>query len=315
MAHIDFKNLRLCHIKCSQSHNLIAAFGLRSCILLNRDLVIKHHYLDANKGESFLCCDFYLNSDQNLFLIIAGESGVIKILDVKNGVLDSYLIGHTGAIRDLQVFDNYLVTCSEDSSLRIWDLIKMQCIQTMGGLLGHKDFILSLDITKDGKMIVSTGVDCTIRQWKIRDFKKYFNYNPFSIFKNILKNQITCVRYYGNMILSLSGNLISMVYNNTAPTQVQSDLGMSSNDPIFMGNIQLYDSCVSFLVIDHILLSLSSIGDIYLFDLRKIINENTPLIIESHVPVVEDFCYADGFVYISAGDSIHKIQMNPDIFN
>lgn len=324
MNYKKFDNVSLEHIKCSKDFDLIATFGLRTCLILNRDLETLQRYLDSNKNENFYCCDFYTDQiSKKILLCIAGESGIIKILDIEEGCLHGFLKGHMGAIKYIKVFDKYLLSCGEDGCIRLWCLIQMECIGVFGGIFGHKDHICSLDITYNNEAMVTTGTDCTIKQWDLQSLidrylvdKKYiFNYSPFLTFSEIHKSPITMIKYYGNMIVSLSNNVISVIYNNIKKNEVQRNFNLRRNDPILIGNIELYDSCKTFIIVDHILLSLSNTGRIFVFDLRTVVNEKTPFIMDTNVKAIEDFSFADDFIYVSTSDSVHKIAFDISRFS
>ena len=74
--------------------------------------------------------------------------------------------GHTGLVRCLRIsVDNrYVVSSSDDTSVRIWDLHskRQECI-----LNGHKCSVLSLAISKCNRYIVSGSWDSTIRLWSL----------------------------------------------------------------------------------------------------------------------------------------------------
>lgn len=316
----EFQNLKLEHLETFKELNLIVAFGYRTCIILDDNLEMLCKFLDSNKNERYYCATIFENQMENFcsknsyFIAIAGESGVIKILDIQEGTFLTYLTGHTGAICNIKNFNNFLISCSEDSSIRIWDLNTLKCVGVCGGIFGHKDHILSIDILFNKSLIVSSGTDCAIKQWKIDEIKPYkFIYEPFTSFNNVHRCPINKVMYYGNMIVSLSNNNISIIYNNI--NKPDDTFNLNRNDPILIGNIDLFNNCKSFEIIGHILIGMGTTGDIYIFDLRNLINENKPFIMSTNVESADDFTFNNGFIYISSGNKIYKIQLDLDHFN
>lgn len=316
----EFRNLKLEHLRCLKEPGIIAAFGYRTCIIMNDRLEILCRFIDANKDEKYYCGEFFeskLNnfcSPNKYFLALGGESGVIKILDIQEGTLATFLNGHTGAIFDIKVFGGCIASGGEDSSVRIWDLESLKCINVCGGIFGHRDHVLSIDVLFDGSMIVSSGTDCMIKQWKIDGLnKKYLYYEPFTSFGNIHRCPISKVKYYGNMIVSLSNNAASMIFNNRE--RIDDSLNFNKNDPVFIGSIDLLNNCKTFDILDHTLLGMGSNGDMYIFDLRNIVEESTPFLMSTNVGTAEDFTFMNGFLYISSGNIIHKVSFDLSYLN
>lgn len=309
----EFQNLKLEHLRCLEEARIIAAFGFRTCLILNEDLDVMCKILDASKTEKYSCGEFFVNTLENFcspnryFFILGGENGIIKILDLVEGVFLTHLSGHTGAICDIKVFDEYIVSSSEDSSIRIWDLKTLDCIHVFGGLFGHKDHVLSIDILHDHSMIVSSGTDCSIKQWKINK-EKYFSHQPFTNFNNLHSYSISKIKYYGNMILSLCNGVISMVYNNKEA--LTENLGLSRDDAILIGTIEVFNNCKTFQVFKHALVGLGSNGDMYVFDLRNIVKEKGPFLLPTNIETTEDFTRLNDYFYISSGNRIHKISFD-----
>jgi len=317
----EFSNLKLDNVRASANYNLIAAFGFRTCVILDSELEIIQKYLDSNKMENFYCGEFY--EDNKILFCMGGESGVIKILDIKEGLLFGHLKGHMGAILSIKIFHNYIISSGADSSTRYWDITTMSCIGVCGGLLGHKDHVLSVDVMHNSELMVTSGTDCIINQWEFKthidkylENKTYiFNDKPFSSFSGVHRSAVSKTMYYGNMIVSLGNNIISVIYNNIDKKTIQRDFGMGKDDPIIVGNIELYENCKTFTIKNHVLIGMSTSGDIYIFDLRNIRDEKTPFILESNVGSVEDFVYLNEFLYITNGKSINKIKMDLSRFD
>jgi len=314
-----FPNARLEHIRCLEVANVIATFGFRTCVIMNDKLEVLCKFLDSNKDEKYQCGEFFKNTTENFcteskyFLALGGATGVIKLLDLQEGSMAGYLVGHTGAIRDIKVFSNYLVSSSEDSSVRLWSLETLGCIGVCGGLFGHKDSVLSIDVLYDNSMIVSAGIDCAIKQWRIfTDGSSYLYDEPFTNFNTVHRCSITKVRYYGNMIISLSNNVISVVFNNR--DKVDERFNLTRNDVLFIGGIHVFNNCKTFHILEHILIGMGNNGDVYMFDLRSIPGETQPFLTSSGVSAVEDFVVMSGALYISSGNGIHRVSFDLDYF-
>lgn len=314
---IEFPNLKLEHLKSYNKLGIFVAFGFRTAILLNSNLDVLCKYLDSNKSEKFKCADFFECKFENFcspnvfFLLLGGESGTIKIIDLKEGKLVTFLKGHTGAICDMKVVDHYVVSCSEDSSIRIWDLKTLKCVSMCGGLAGHKDHVLSLDVLHDSSMIVSVGTDCVIKQWEFKvGADLVFNHEPFSSFSNVHKCQITKVKYCGNLILSLSNNIVSVIYNHANREYFKENFNLDKNDPVYIGTVELFGNCKSFEIYGHMLIGVSTNADVYIFDLRNIIKEKTPYLLSMNFNSAEDIIHINDTFYITSGNAIHSFDID-----
>jgi WD40 repeat protein len=76
------------------------------------------------------------------------------------------LLGHTNGVRSLCLTPNerYIVSASNDCSVRIWDF---KTNQAVGDPLLHDDELLTVVISPDGKYIASAGPDKKIYVWNL----------------------------------------------------------------------------------------------------------------------------------------------------
>lgn len=99
------------------------------------------------------------------FLATGSSDEIIKIYNLKLkrevGVLDH----HTGTITSLEFYQNtHLITASEDGTIGIvrttdWELLKV--------LKGHHGKVSCISIHPSGKLLLSVGVDSTLRTWNL----------------------------------------------------------------------------------------------------------------------------------------------------
>ena len=76
------------------------------------------------------------------------------------------LIGHSDWIRAIAFSTNgkYLVSGSNDRTVRLWDLQTGQLIRL---LKGHKQRVKCIQISENGKLIISASADNTLKIWEI----------------------------------------------------------------------------------------------------------------------------------------------------
>ncbi|KAF8518385.1 WD40-repeat-containing domain protein [Hysterangium stoloniferum] len=99
-----------------------------------------------------------------------------QIFDTKTGAKTCVLVDKTSTwlgdcyIRDVCFSPDgkYLVTCGEDKKIRIWDIAK-ECIRSI--LDGHQREIYTLDVSKDGRLLVSGSGDGTAKIWNLETGK------------------------------------------------------------------------------------------------------------------------------------------------
>lgn len=267
---IEIEGIKLDKIIKHPKLNILGAVGYRSCLIFDTSLNILQRHIDSNKQERFYSSIFidipyelqlenkrseHLDANKrwknkkNKFFCLGGESGVIKILNIESCEFESYLKGHTGKIYDMKSYKHFLITCSGDSSIRFWNLANYTCVGVIGGFGGHKDQVLSIDINEDDNLLVSTGTDLTIRQWKI-DFKKlglekkFIVNESFTTFDSINNGSIVKVGYYGDLILSLSNKTITSVYNNFNLKSFSEEL-MNENEFIINCNLRNDDELIN----------------------------------------------------------------------
>lgn len=279
----------------------------------------------VNAGSDINIVNAGSDIDKKLHLLcVAGKEGIIKIIDIKKGRMVGYMKGHTGAIHNLVVAEHILISCSEDGSIRLWNLYDNQCVGVFGGVHGHKDHVLDISLNYARNALTSVGIDATIKQWKF-DFnalinQKIQNYiflqKPSHNFTHVHKAAITRVRHYGNFILTLCNHIILAIYNNLDIESIDLlDKNFNENSAIFIGRIDLYNNCKTFEIIGHVLVAVSNEGDIYMFDLRELGKESTPYLIESNLKEAEDFIILDEYIYITAGYSIHRFPFDISRFD
>ena len=76
-------------------------------------------------------------------------------------------MGHVSAVKDIKISKQhtYLFSCSEDRSVRCWDLTTNKCVRNYHG---HLSGVYSLSIHPSQNLIATGGRDTSVRLWDIR---------------------------------------------------------------------------------------------------------------------------------------------------
>ena len=142
----------------------------------------------------------HLSHDCKNILIL--EDNHLKLWNIEDQKFVRNFEGHTDNVitADISRDNNYIVSASEDNSIRLWDIQNGECIYNFSDtvyqikfnpngtqicysqakeivlldtkthketnrLVGHSDIVLSINYSDDGKYIVSTSKDRTIKLW------------------------------------------------------------------------------------------------------------------------------------------------------
>ncbi|KAF2019386.1 WD40 repeat-like protein [Aaosphaeria arxii CBS 175.79] len=170
--------------------------------------------VDVGFGLNSLAWSRVKNGDP--LVCVAGSDPRIKILNVVTGEIVMTLAGHGGAIQDLAVCptDPYvLASASDDQGIRIWSLDpaheKQRCAAILHGE-GHQESVLALGFHRNGKWLLSGGLDARVNLWHIPAVQKggslsdrtpVIHYPHFSS-TEIHTDYIDCIQFYGDLILS-----------------------------------------------------------------------------------------------------------------
>ncbi|KAK4051392.1 U3 small nucleolar RNA-associated protein 13 [Microbotryomycetes sp. JL201] len=118
----------------------------------------------AHDAPIITCC-----ADPTGTLFATGSAdGVVKVWDAQHAHCTHVFKGHGGVISAL-VFDigndgqrARLVSGADDCRIRVWDLRSRECVHV---LEGHVSVVRGLDVTSDGKLLVSGGRDKVVNVW------------------------------------------------------------------------------------------------------------------------------------------------------
>eukprot|EP00866_Antonospora_locustae_P001858 jgi/Antlo1/1858/2297 len=300
MASIKIPNKELNCIVVHRNSGLIAAVGRRSSVVLTVDndieMRVLQNHLDEDKNENLTCAAFY-DAEEIIYLATSGASGIIKIVNVSEYCFDGFLRGHGGSVTDLKAHTRdgkIIFSASEDTTVRMWNSRSKKCLAIFGGFVGHKDYVLSIDVSICGKRLVSSGTDCTIKLWNIpvpHDECLVSVYIPIYSSSRIHKSYIGCVRFYGELIVSKSlGSRIVVVYPDIS-TEIYNH--RINSDSMFIDEYRLSESTqipgtLSVHLHKMIVFVPSLPGVILLFDLKGLGSAFIPHIVNVEKKTIRD---------------------------
>lgn len=91
------------------------------------------------------------------------------IWDMKSLSHERTLEGHGGVVRSVAFGGARLVSCSQDLSLRVWDVGSGRC---EGVLEGHEEDVRGVGVSSDGGVCVSCSFDKSVRVWSLESMKE-----------------------------------------------------------------------------------------------------------------------------------------------
>ncbi|BGP00204.1 U3 small nucleolar RNA-associated protein 13 [Rhodotorula toruloides] len=134
-------------------------------------LDLHRHIPRAHDAPIITCC-----ADPTGTLFATGSAdGIVKVWDAAHGHCTHVFKGHGGVISAM-VFDiasagdggkqgrARLITGADDCKIRVWDLRTREGLHVLDG---HVSVVRGLDVTKDGKLLVSGGRDKVVNVWDL----------------------------------------------------------------------------------------------------------------------------------------------------
>lgn len=242
----------------------------------NGTIGLDQTFADPDDEEKLYACAWALHGvNKHILLIAAGLKGVIRIIDTSTNEF-KHLKGHSLAINDLKIHPNHtdiLLSASKDHSLRLWNLQTDVCIAVFGGVEGHRDEVLSADFHWRAHKMVSCGMDHSLKIWSlegddvVRAIKESYKYNhlkaekqfkpamvnfPNFTTRDIHRNYVDCVAWFGDLILSKSceNTIVCWKPGNIEQGLDQllpRDIFLSESTTTFIHHFELKDSEIWFM--------------------------------------------------------------------
>ncbi len=132
------------------------------------------------RGHKSIINLLYITSNNRFIISSSIEDYALKIWDIEDGNLVSIIRGHTGPITALAVSPDskWIITGSADKTIKIWmippglEYAKNFQPLELFTLKGHQNYIRSLAILYNRKLLISTAADKMIKIWHLETGKE-----------------------------------------------------------------------------------------------------------------------------------------------
>ena len=186
--------------------------------------------LKSHEG-SVLCLQ--LDSRRNL-LVSGSSDSTLKIWQLEPPHLLQTLRGHTESVLGLQFLGKYIVSCSRDSSARIWEFranpgpTETECVDdptisypkyVLSKILkGHRAAVNSVHVKDD--IIATASGDRTVRLWRLSTGEsiRTIGYHP---------SGIACVNITGQLVVTGSSDHVIRIFSQNTGEEVRALRGHS----------------------------------------------------------------------------------------
>jgi polycomb protein EED len=179
--------------------------------------------VDDHINEIYYCLEWTVFLKEKKYipiLMVGGSCAIIKVYNCDLNLEHCHLQGHLNDIYDIKTHPqncDIILSASKDHSIRLWNAFLGRQLAIFHGPNGHLAEVISIGWHDNGKSFVSSGMDYSIRFWRLDDKlipdmnkpglekpKVKFIYFPAFSTDDIHDNFVDCCAMIGNLILSKS---------------------------------------------------------------------------------------------------------------
>jgi len=154
-----------------------------------------------------------LDTKDNL-LVSGSDGGLINCWDIRELKCIEQLTGHQNSVNTVLLRDNYIISASNDATIRIWDRRNSENDGVMV-LQGHRGWVSAIAThvnPVDGSMnIVSAGEDGTVKVWSLATSECLYTLAGE-------QRQLLSLSVDDTRIIATSWNHIACLYDFNVPT-------------------------------------------------------------------------------------------------
>ncbi|KAN0029227.1 hypothetical protein ACTFIV_011106 [Dictyostelium citrinum] len=242
IVHLSGHDERVCSLLINQDktklYSASADGWIRVWNLINDDNDLsKIQMIDSFRAHRRSIEKMVLNDK---YLFTASSDGIIKIWSLPNSPKQSYecvhkLEDHTAEVNDMciDVENNFLVSCSFDKQIKIYDLSTFKCIKSLNA---HGKSIKSIYMS--GKYLFSSSNDQSIKIWDLEMCMCVYGMNDAH------DAPITSLRMFGNRLFSAGkdGEIKDWNLSTFQPTTTLDQHNMAITDILVTSNGYLFVS-------------------------------------------------------------------------
>ena len=164
------------------------------------------------KFGSSNCRAVGITPDGKYVITAVGED--ILVWDASASIIKNHIKGHTAPITCLEISRNgkYLVTGSEDKTVKLWNL---ESFSLMNTFRGHEARVSSVSFSPNNEFIASGSFDMTAKIWRLNSKRVYANLEGHS-------NWVTSVDFSTNSqyIITGSADKTAKLWNFSQKTEI-----------------------------------------------------------------------------------------------
>jgi WD40 repeat protein len=156
---------------------------------------LKHRIVEL--GDELTSVTFHSKAP---LVLVSSDDGCAYIFNAKNGKEMNSFCGHTGPIRKASFTPNgkFVVSVSDDCTMKVWSVLKNNCISTFTGYKFHTEPIHCYDFYPSKNLVVTGGDDSVICISGIEKNETYYKSKLFpSPIQTITINDSTGVALIG----------------------------------------------------------------------------------------------------------------------